>query len=157
MPCAAITLGARGGAFTPARIFCVRRYWRRLSFIRGRHVGCSRHGPPGYLVVGAQAPPAETERFLLKVLKPLVSAGVLYSVRGPNGGYRLARPAKGITLLDVVEAVDGPVRGETPRWAAAAGHKLNARLQQVCDAGAEEVRGRLRKVSLAYLAGEGNG
>jgi Rrf2 family protein len=97
------------------------------------------------------------ERFLGRVLKPLVSAQVLLSLRGPNGGYRLARPAKGIPLLDVVEAVDGPVRGETPRWAAAAAGKLNSRLQQVCDAGAEEVRGSLRKVSLAYLAGTGKG
>jgi Rrf2 family protein len=93
------------------------------------------------------------ERFLGKVLKPLVSSQVLLSLRGPNGGYRLARPARGITLLEVVEAVDGPVRGETPRWAAAAGGKLNTRLQRVCEAGAEEVRGRLRKVSLASLAG----
>ena len=31
------------------------------------------------------------ERFLLKVLKPLVSARVLHSIKGPNGGYRLAR------------------------------------------------------------------
>jgi Iron-dependent Transcriptional regulator len=29
--------------------------------------------------------------------------------RGPSGGYRLARPAKDITLLNIIEAVDGPV------------------------------------------------
>src|SRR5947209_17389598 len=39
------------------------------------------------------------ERFLLKVLKPLVSARLLFSVKGPNGGYRLARPADQITVL----------------------------------------------------------
>ncbi len=54
------------------------------------------------------------ERFLLKVLKPLVSCRVLYSIKGPNGGYRLARSASDITLLDVVEAVDGPIRGLAP-------------------------------------------
>src|SRR6516165_5785541 len=54
------------------------------------------------------------ERFLLKVLKPLVSAGILQSVRGPGGGYRLARPATKITLLEVIEAVDGPIRGVAP-------------------------------------------
>src|SRR5262249_36809966 len=37
------------------------------------------------------------ERFLLKILSPLVGARVLYSLKGPNGGYRLVRPAKGIT------------------------------------------------------------
>src|SRR5215475_16180012 len=54
------------------------------------------------------------ERFLLKVLKPLVSARVLLSIKGPNGGYRLARPANDITMLEVLEAVDGPIRGLAP-------------------------------------------
>jgi Rrf2 family protein len=94
--------------------------------------------------------------FLLKVLRPLVAAGVLLSGRGPNGGYRLARPAQRISLLDVVEAVDGPVRGSVPRWAAdGQGARLDARLQQACDAGTEVVRRQLRKVSVADLTGEG--
>src|SRR5438105_14927297 len=54
------------------------------------------------------------ERFLLKVLKPLVSARVLHSIKGPNGGYRLARSASDLTMLEVVEAVDGPIRGQAP-------------------------------------------
>lgn len=56
------------------------------------------------------------ERFLLKVLKPLVKARVLESVKGPNGGYRLAKPLTDVTLLEVVEAVDeGKIEGEAPR------------------------------------------
>src|SRR5262245_37077015 len=51
------------------------------------------------------------ERFLLKVLKPLVSAGLLYSVKGPRGGYRLARSPNQISLLEVVEGVEGQIRG----------------------------------------------
>ena len=54
------------------------------------------------------------ERFLLKVLQPLVSVGVLRSIKGPNGGYRLARTPKQVSLLEVVEAVDGPIRGLAP-------------------------------------------
>src|SRR5262245_20294226 len=54
------------------------------------------------------------ERFLLKVLKPLVSARVLVSIKGPNGGYRLARPASDISMLEIVEAVDGQIRGMAP-------------------------------------------
>jgi Rrf2 family protein len=49
--------------------------------------------------------------FLNKVLGELTSAGLLLSERGKDGGYRLTRPARSITLLDVVEAVDGRVRG----------------------------------------------
>src|SRR5258708_958355 len=54
------------------------------------------------------------ERFLLKVLNPLVSAGILSSLKGPHGGYRLARTASDITLLEVIEAVEGTIRGEAP-------------------------------------------
>ena len=44
-----------------------------------------------------------------KVLKLLVRGGVLSSVRGVNGGYRLIRGAEQITVEDIVTAVDGPV------------------------------------------------
>ncbi|MDA4844143.1 RrF2 family transcriptional regulator [Hoeflea poritis] len=47
------------------------------------------------------------ESYLLKHLKMLVTNGILESVPGPRGGYRLARQTKDITLLDIVQAVDG--------------------------------------------------
>ena len=45
--------------------------------------------------------------YLAKHLQALARAGVLQTVKGPRGGYRLARPAAEITVLDVVEAIDG--------------------------------------------------
>ena len=45
--------------------------------------------------------------YLAKQLQTLVRAGVLTAVTGPRGGFRLARPADQITMLQVVEAVDG--------------------------------------------------
>src|ERR671929_1285530 len=71
------------------------------------------------------------ERFLLKVLKPLVSARVLHSVKGPNGGYRLARSASDISMLDVVEAVDGPIRGQAPLAQAEGDGHLDRRLEDI--------------------------
>lgn len=44
-----------------------------------------------------------------KVLKPLAHAGLVTSFRGANGGYRLARPAAAISLIEVVEAIEGPL------------------------------------------------
>ena len=49
---------------------------------------------------------------LLKVLQQLVRSGILVSSRGRAGGFRLARATDQITLLDVVEAVDGELVGE---------------------------------------------
>lgn len=44
-----------------------------------------------------------------KVLKPLAQAGLVEGFRGANGGYRLARPADAIGLLDIVTAMEGPL------------------------------------------------
>ncbi|HZY84455.1 MAG TPA: Rrf2 family transcriptional regulator [Gemmataceae bacterium] len=92
------------------------------------------------------------KRFLLRPLKALVSAGLLRSAAGPAGGYRLGRPVSRITLLEVVEAVDGPVRGDAPRVGEGGG--LDSRLGAVCERVAEEVRRRLGQVRLSDLAGK---
>jgi FeS assembly SUF system regulator len=44
-----------------------------------------------------------------KVLKSLARAGLVTSVRGAAGGYRLARPAALITIAEMVRAIDGPL------------------------------------------------
>jgi Rrf2 family protein len=46
---------------------------------------------------------------LAKVLQQLTRAGILQSVAGTNGGYKLARAANRISALEVVRAIDGPV------------------------------------------------
>lgn len=48
-----------------------------------------------------------SESYLLKHLRALTEAGVIEAVSGPRGGYRPARPPAAITLLDIVEAIDG--------------------------------------------------
>jgi Rrf2 family protein len=93
-----------------------------------------------------------SERYLPKVLRRLVRAQLVRSRKAPHGGYRLARPAARITLLEVVEAVDGPLRGETPVWGPDRGG-LDARLREVCEEVAGLVRRRLGRVRLSELAG----
>jgi Rrf2 family protein len=95
------------------------------------------------------------ERFLLKVLKPLVSARLLLSVKGPNGGYRLARPASKISLLEVVEAVEGPIRGQAPLAQGEASSDLDARLEAVCEQAANLVKKQLGKVRVSDLTSAG--
>ncbi|HEU5046229.1 MAG TPA: Rrf2 family transcriptional regulator [Rickettsiales bacterium] len=48
-----------------------------------------------------------SETYLAKHLQALANAGIVESVPGPKGGYRLLRAAENITLLDIVEAIDG--------------------------------------------------
>jgi Rrf2 family protein len=47
------------------------------------------------------------EAYLVKHLHALVRSGILQSSTGPRGGFRLARAAEDITVLDIVEAVEG--------------------------------------------------
>jgi Rrf2 family protein len=47
--------------------------------------------------------------FMAKILRKLVKAGLLRSARGVNGGFALQRPAGEISLLDIVEGVEGPI------------------------------------------------
>jgi Rrf2 family protein len=91
------------------------------------------------------------ERFLLKVLKPLVSARVLLSVKGPNGGYRLARQPNTISMLEILEAVDGPIRGQAPFTDEETNGNLNHKLENICRQTADQVRKQLEKVRISDL------
>ncbi len=57
-------------------------------------------------IAAAEAIPRE---FLAKILKDLTRSGILVSFQGVTGGYKLARPSKEITFLDVIEAIEGPI------------------------------------------------
>jgi Rrf2 family protein len=47
--------------------------------------------------------------YLAKIFQSLVKKGILRSHRGAKGGFSLERPPEDITLLEVIEAVDGPI------------------------------------------------
>jgi Rrf2 family protein len=85
-------------------------YGVRLMVELGRRAGDA--DPEGAEPV-ALAAVAEAESLPLAYLEHLVAklrqAGLVSSVRGAHGGYRLARPADRITMLEVVEALEGPI------------------------------------------------
>jgi Rrf2 family protein len=65
---------------------------------------------------GRRAPTSEIARkqhippsFLAKIVSQLSVAGVVQTSRGARGGVSLARPSEDISLLEVVEAIDGPI------------------------------------------------
>ncbi|WP_148135321.1 RrF2 family transcriptional regulator [Candidatus Formimonas warabiya] len=51
-----------------------------------------------------------SEAHLVKVLQRLVRAGFLYSIRGPKGGFGMAKSPEEISLLDVYQVIEGPVK-----------------------------------------------
>ena len=58
------------------------------------------------LAVAAECP----EQFLSKVLQSLTRAGLVQSHRGNTGGFELPSSHRRVTMLDVVEAIEGPMR-----------------------------------------------
>ena len=44
-----------------------------------------------------------------KLVSKLSAAGLLRSVRGAGGGFKLARPAAAVSMADIIEAVEGPI------------------------------------------------
>jgi Rrf2 family transcriptional regulator, cysteine metabolism repressor len=80
------------------------------------------------------------ERFLVQILRNLVNEGILHSTRGTDGGYSLERRADQISLLDLIEAVDGPVFTH-----AALGEDLSPELVDQLSDALKEVTASIRK------------
>jgi Rrf2 family protein len=90
------------------------------------------------------------ERFLLQILRSLVTHGILSSTRGVVGGYVLERNPDDISLLDVIEAVDGPVVASLPvheGLSEDASKKLRCVMANVT----ELARNELGSIKLAHL------
>jgi Rrf2 family protein len=92
-------------------------------------------------------------KYLESILGELRRGGLLRSQRGPEGGYRLARPATEISIADVIRALDGElanVRGSRPENLSYAG--AAASLQEVWIALRASERAILEGVTLAHVA-----
>lgn len=97
--------------------------------------------------------------YLAKHLQAMSRAGILEAVQGPRGGYRLARPAAEITVLDVVEAIDGDtsafvcteIRRRGPAAQPAAAYRLPCAIHAVMDEADAAWRASLGSVTLAAV------
>jgi len=98
--------------------------------------------------------------YLTKHLQALVRGGVLESVPGPKGGYRLSRPGAEVTVLDVVEAIDGTqpsficteIRRRAPVRMPASDFALPCAIHVAMDRADAAWRDELRAVTVAELA-----
>jgi len=93
------------------------------------------------------------EHFLSKVLQMLCRRGLIQSHRGSGGGFELAVDARTVSLLDVVEALEGPIQlnaclGEF----GACGRKSWCPAHKVWVEAQEALVGVLRRASIANLA-----
>jgi Rrf2 family protein len=89
-------------------------------------------------------------RFLVQILLQLKSAGLVQSIRGAAGGYRLAREPEEMTLLDVMTVVDAQLGQATTT--AKRGNATVRVLQRTWNEVAEKERELLAAVTFADLA-----
>ena len=89
--------------------------------------------------------------YLLKLLQQLVKANVLCSKRGPHGGFSLARSMKKINLLQVIEAVDGPMVGRLNLTEHARGERICARMERTYEKAIAQARSAFEKAKLSDM------
>ncbi len=117
---------------------------------------CSRHCGQAQINAGQLA---EETGIPLPTVQKLVSklshAGLLRSVRGAGGGFKLARPAAAVSLADIIEAIEGPIAMtacvETGRHDC--GLEGSCKVQPHWPVVNDAVRGALANINLTSLSG----
>ena len=133
----------------PMRLTSLADYAVVMMAAAARHPGDARLSAT--LLAGETGVPLPTAQ---KLMGRLASAGLLISARGSGGGFRLARDAGGISLADIVEAVEGPIA----ITACVDENRNECALEDACQVRPHlntvngAVRGALQMVSLASLA-----
>lgn len=76
--------------------------------LASRETGGSAHGPVCLADIAARQQLSQS--YLEQLFGKLRRADLVWSARGPGGGYRLARPSDAIAIADIVAAVDEPLK-----------------------------------------------
>lgn len=90
------------------------------------------------------------ERFLLQILRSLVTHGILRSTRGVDGGYALVRSPDEVSLLEVIEAIEGPLNTGEPLTEGIS-EESQLRLQEALRTVTDHSRRQLEAIKLSQL------
>ena len=91
--------------------------------------------------------------YLLKILQQLVRANILISKRGPRGGFVMGRPASKVSMLEIIEAVDGPLGSQLNLDDHAKRDKFSAKAEKTYTQGINAARAVYQKAKLADMLG----
>ena len=91
--------------------------------------------------------------YLFKILQQMVKANLLLSKRGPRGGYTLARPAKEITLLEIIEAADRPISSQLEIVELTKKAQFSIEMEKVCERATEKAASILSRAKLSQMVG----
>ena len=91
--------------------------------------------------------------YLFKFLQQMIRMNVLRSKKGPRGGYKLARPAKEITLLEVIEAAGGPISSQLELAQVAKKAHFSVEMEKVCERADDKAVSILSRAKLSKMVG----
>jgi Rrf2 family protein len=113
----------------------------------------ARHAEEGYIAVHAIAAAQEIPpKFLEQILLTLKRARYVASLKGQRGGYRLARPARQITLAEVIRLFDGalaPTESVSKYFYESTPVEKEKRLLKVFKSIRDQISARLEGTTLA--------
>jgi len=89
--------------------------------------------------------------YLLKILQQLVRANVLHSKRGPRGGFSLAKTPKKISMLNIIEAVDGPMVSYLDMTGLAGREKFSVKTERTYEKAIAQAKSVFEKTKLSDL------
>jgi len=90
--------------------------------------------------------------YLRKILQQLVRGRILDSEAGRRGGFRLRKPQENTTLLEIVEAIDGPLNGDmTVRDEVIAAGDVKNKLRALCASASQATKELLKEVTIKHL------
>ena len=113
------------------------------------HLGTSERAATSTIAEEQRIPPS----FLAKIISQLSIAGLLHTSRGARGGVTLAREPQDISLLEVIEAIDGPVSlNGCVLWPDECRRSKGCRMHKAWERAQEQMMAVLDDVTLDKLA-----
>jgi len=94
------------------------------------------------------------EFYLVKIMQQMVKANVIRSKRGPRGGFQLARPAKDISMLEIIEAAEGPIADRSELVDMQGKDLFNSSLEETVNRAFDKALSVLGKATLGQMVGK---
>ena len=89
--------------------------------------------------------------YLLKIMQQLVKVNILRSKRGPRGGFSLVRTPNKITLLEIIEAVEGPMINQLDMTDLAKGEKFAVKTDRAYNKAISAAKAVFQKTKFSEL------
>lgn len=90
--------------------------------------------------------------YLFKILQQMVRTNILVSKKGPKGGFALARPAKEITLLEIIESAGGPISSQLEMAELTGNAPFSVEMEKVCKRASDKAASILSRAKLSQMA-----